>query len=176
MDLKLIFDIAPLTWAGLLAVFGAGMVLGLERQISGKAVGIRTSILICLGTYVFVRLGQSIPYGPAHDPSRVLSMVITGVGFLGAGVMFSKNGSVIGVTSAATIWVLAAVGATIGLGHNWVGIKISLVSIFVLVGITNAEIQFKALQRGVHRKIVKFQKNSEDDEETDHTGSGSGDQ
>jgi len=174
VDVMGLFDITPLSWPGLLAVFTSGLIIGLERQFSGKAVGIRTSVLICLGTYVFVRLGEVVHYGPGQDPTRVLSMVITGVGFLGAGVMFSREGSIIGVTSAATIWVLAAIGATIGVGYLLAGVKISLVSVFILVGITQAEVQIKALQRGVHQKFFLNKKRNED--QPDYPGSGSGDQ
>ncbi len=102
-------------WIKIFVSVICGGIIGLERQIRGKPAGIRTSILICLGTEVFVSYGTSLPSG---DQYRVLAQVVTGVGFLGAGLMISQEGTVRGVTSAAVIWVLAAIGSTIGLGHE----------------------------------------------------------
>jgi putative Mg2+ transporter-C (MgtC) family protein len=84
------------------AIFCGG-IIGLERQLRGKAAGIRTSILICLGTQLFVGLGSSFG-GERVDPTRVLAQVVTGIGFLGGGVILAREGAVIGVTSAAVIW------------------------------------------------------------------------
>src|SRR3712207_3950583 len=94
-----------------------GGIIGLARQLRNKPAGIRTSMLICLGTQVFVQLGESFQ-GVQADPARVLAQVVTGIGFLGGGVILAHQGRLVGVTSAAVIWVLAAVGATIGLGRS----------------------------------------------------------
>lgn len=126
-----------------------GAVLGLERQLRGKPAGIRTSILICLGTMTFVHLGIEMQ-GTAGDPTRVLGQVVTGVGFLGAGVILTSGGLVKGVTSAAVIWVLASVGAAIGAGHYGVALSVTLVSVGLLVGIERLERGVRALRRGVH--------------------------
>src|SRR3954464_12746440 len=80
-----------------------GGIVGLERQLRGKAAGIRTSILICLGTELFVSLGSSFA-GERVDPTRVLAQVVTGIGFLGGGVILAREGTVVGVPSAAVIW------------------------------------------------------------------------
>src|SRR4029450_5383865 len=103
-------------WFRLGTAILCGGIIGLERQLRGKAAGIRTSILICLGTELFVTLGASFG-GERVDPTRVLGQVVTGIGFLGGGVILAREGLVVGVTSAAVIWVLAAPGALIGLGH-----------------------------------------------------------
>lgn len=124
-------------------------VIGLERQLRGKAAGIRTSILICLGTQVFVSLGTSVQTS-ISDPGRVIGQVITGVGFLGAGVIMGKEGSVKGVTSAAVIWMLAAIGAVIGLNKLGMALALTLVTLFVLVGVEYLESTYKKLRRGVH--------------------------
>jgi putative Mg2+ transporter-C (MgtC) family protein len=126
----------------------AGAIIGLERQIAGKPVGVRTSALICFGTYIFIQIGSTIE--GATDPSRVLGQVVTGIGFLGAGVMMSREGVVVGVTSAASIWMLAGIGATIGFGYFQVAIVISVLVVAVLVGVNMFEHVFKSLQRGVH--------------------------
>ena len=85
------------------------------------------------------------------DPSRIIGQVITGVGFLGAGVMLARDGMVLGVTSAATIWVLAAIGVCIGIGLDLVAIKLSVLVVLVLVGIDVLENSSSAMRRGVHR-------------------------
>ena len=81
-----------------------GGIIGMERQLRGKPAGVRTSILICLGTSIFIHLASGIT-AEGTDPTRVLGQLVTGVGFLGAGVMFANQGVVTGVTTAAVIWV-----------------------------------------------------------------------
>jgi len=131
-----------------------GGIVGLERQLRGKPAGVRTSILVCLGTSIFIHLGASLSDSGA-DPSRVLGQLVTGVGFLGAGVMFSREGVVTGVTTAAVIWVLAAIGASIGLGRFAGAISLSIVVVAVLVGIEFLETSIKWLTRGVHNRDDK---------------------
>lgn len=126
-----------------------GLIIGIERQIKGKPVGIRTSILICLGTMLFIYLGKEIDQG--RDTVRILGQVVTGVGFLGAGVIMNKEGLVSGVTSAAVVWLLAGIGASIGYGYFMTAIGISFIALFILIGVETLENIFKSLQRGVHR-------------------------
>lgn len=153
------FDISPLSWQALAVTLLAGSIVGLERQLRGKPAGIRTSILITMGTYLFVALslGQSgVMTSPlvgqvVTDPSRIIGQVVTGIGFLGAGVMLTREGIVVGVTSAATIWVLAAIGVATGLGHYQVAIWLSVVVVGVLTGVDMLENASSALRRGVHR-------------------------
>lgn len=128
-----------------------GSIVGLERQVRGKPAGVRTSILVCLGTSIFIHLGSTMT-GASSDPSRVLSQLVSGVGFLGAGVMFSHQGVVTGVTTAAVIWLLAAIGAAIGLGFYADAIALSIVTVVVLVGVEALESSVKWLARGVHRQ------------------------
>ncbi len=142
----------PLTrdfWVTLGVAVLCGSIVGLERQVRGKAAGVRTSILVCMGTTVFIGLGVGIS-NPGSDPTRVLGQLVTGVGFLGAGVMFSRQGVVTGVTTAAVIWVLAGIGAAIGLGHFTGAIALSLVTVFVLIGVEALESSVRWLARGVH--------------------------
>lgn len=128
-----------------------GGIVGFERQLRGKPAGVRTSILVCLGTAIFVHLGQTAQ-GPNSDPTRLLGQLVTGVGFLGAGVMFSREGTVTGVTTAAVIWVLAAIGAAIGLGLYNGAIALALVVVTVLTGVQLLESSVKWLRRGAHRR------------------------
>jgi putative Mg2+ transporter-C (MgtC) family protein len=108
-----------------------GGIVGLERQLRDKPAGIRTSSLICLGTALFVYLGVGMSGGQG-DPARVLGQVVAGIGFLGAGVIMTRNGLLTGVTSAAVIWLLAAVGSAIGLGRYGAALAMAVVSVAVL--------------------------------------------
>jgi len=162
MTLPFDLSIAPLRWQGLLTTLACGAIIGLERQLSGKPAGIRTSCLICMGTYIFVgaSLGLTGQYG---DPSRVVGQVVTGIGFLGAGVILTREGAILGVTSAATIWVLAAIGVMAGLERFSTAIALSLVTILILVGVNLLERSFRFLQRGVHAKLVtKYHRRKDD--------------
>ena len=136
-------------WVKILISVICGGIVGFERQIRGKPAGIRTSILICLGTQVFVGYGTSLSAG---DQYRVLAQVVTGIGFLGAGVMISQEGTIRGVTSAAVIWVLAAIGAAIGLGHLQEALVLVLVTVCVLSGVEYMENSIRKLRSGVHAR------------------------
>jgi putative Mg2+ transporter-C (MgtC) family protein len=121
-------------WLRILVAILAGAVIGMERQIRGKVAGVRTSILICLGTEIFVSLGSSFA-GETADPTRVLGQVVTGIGFLGAGVILARGDRILGVTTASVIWILAAIGSMIGLGYLEPALVITLVTVLVLVGV-----------------------------------------
>ncbi len=147
-------DVYPLTWEALLCCFLAGLIIGLERQLRGKPVGMRTSALICIGTYVFVAITRSIST-EITDPSRITGQVVTGIGFLGAGVILARQGAVVGVTSASAIWILAAIGVTIGAGFPWLGVKLAILTVAILTGVDLVESHFEALQKGVHGGLGK---------------------
>jgi putative Mg2+ transporter-C (MgtC) family protein len=138
-------------WATIGCSILCGGIVGLERQLRGKPAGVRTSILVCMGTAVFIHLGSAIQ-GEGSDPGRVLGQLVTGVGFLGAGVMLSREGVVTGVTTAAVIWMLAAIGAGVGLGYQLGAIALALVTVAVLVGVELLESSVRWLTRGVHRR------------------------
>ncbi len=124
-----------------------GAVVGIERQMRGKAIGIRTAILICLATQIFTRLSITASAADALvDPTRVLGQVVTGVGFLGAGVILARGGSITGVTSAAVVWMLAAIGSTIGMGRPVEALILALLVVFVLIGVRMFEKAFKRLR------------------------------
>jgi putative Mg2+ transporter-C (MgtC) family protein len=90
-----------------------GGAVGLEREVRGKPAGLRTNILICVAATLFTVLSIESPLGRA-DPGRVAAQVLTGVGFIGAGTILHMRGSITGLTSAATIWVVTAIGMAIG--------------------------------------------------------------
>jgi putative Mg2+ transporter-C (MgtC) family protein len=159
--LEQFLDIAPLEWRGILCAACAGSMIGLERQLLGKPVGIRTAILITMGAYVFMRLG-SLDAGNNVDSTRILGQIITGIGFIGAGVIMTRDGVVLGVTSAAAIWMLAAIGAAIGKGLYHQGMVLAVVSVAVLVGVDYLEDKLKSLQRGVHQRVRGFRSKNRD--------------
>jgi len=159
--LEQFLDIAPMEWQGIACASVAGGMIGLERQLLGKPVGIRTAILITLGAYVFMRLG-SLDAGTGVDSTRILGQIITGIGFLGAGVIMTRDGVVLGVTSAAAIWMLAAIGAAIGKGLYHQGMVLAVVAVLVLVGVDYMEDKLKSLQRGVHQRVRGFRSRKQD--------------
>ena len=150
MDISHFFRITPLEWTDIAVVLVCGGIIGFERQFQGKPAGIRTSILICIGTYCFVKISASLTGGVA-DPGRVLGQVITGIGFLGAGVMMSRGGIVFGVTSAAVIWTLAAIGAAIGFRYYGAALWVSFITVILLTGVRLLEGRVPGLLKGAHK-------------------------
>ena len=136
-------------WYGVGVAIVCGALVGLERQIRGKPAGIRTSILICMGTQLFVQIGSFVGSG-SSDPSRVLGQIVTGIGFLGAGVILTRGGIVEGVTSASVIWILAATGALIGIRHYSAALTIAVLTVAILSGVEILENRIKRLRHGVH--------------------------
>jgi putative Mg2+ transporter-C (MgtC) family protein len=113
-----------------------GSILGLNRELHGKAAGLRTHALVCLGAALatLVALG---PLNRAADPnavSRVVQGILTGVGFLGAGVILrDPMGHVTGLTTAATIWICAVLGIVCGLGYWWLLGTAVVITLLVLI-------------------------------------------
>jgi len=155
------FDIAPFQWHAILSAIVCGGMIGFERQVRGKPVGIRTACLITLGTYLFITTSSSLEVENS-DPTRVLGQIVTGIGFLGAGVMLARDGAVMGVTSAATIWLLAAIGAMIGTNNLIAAVKVSLLVVGILYGVDILENHAKILTRGVHASIKNFHRRESD--------------
>ncbi|HKO55985.1 MAG TPA: MgtC/SapB family protein [Thermoanaerobaculia bacterium] len=105
----------------LAALFGA--LIGIEREWRHKAAGIKTNMLVSVGAAAFAMLSNT--FGPDnHNPAQMAAAVITGIGFIGAGVIIHREGSVQGVTTAATLWANAAMSAALGLGQYWVGVML----------------------------------------------------
>src|SRR5260370_35445090 len=100
----------------LLISFGVGAAIGLEREYRSKAAGLRTMIMICLGSTIFTEI--SINLGSVN-PDRIAASIVSGVGFLGAGVIFKDGLTVTGITSAPTILISAAHGADVGAGDSF---------------------------------------------------------
>ena len=105
-----------------------GGLIGLEREVVHKPAGVRTHMLVSLGSALFVLVAaESIP----SDVVRIMAGIATGIGFLGAGTIFKAKSDVHGLTTAASIWAVAAVGLAIGLGHY----LITFISVVLILGV-----------------------------------------
>ncbi len=155
MPLNPLLEIAPFSWLAIGSALFCGFIVGIERQFRDKPVGIRTSSLIVLGTYMFITMSLHVTT-EVTDPSRIIGQVVTGIGFLGAGVMLSQEGRVFGVTSAATIWTLAAIGVCIALIDEATAIKLSLVVVAILYVVDMLEDASSRLTRDVNNKFIHW--------------------
>ncbi len=93
-----------------------GAAIGLERQWRHKSAGLRTNILVSVGAALYVLLSMEITAGGQGDVTRIIGQIVTGVGFIGGGIIFKKGADVHGLTTAATIWCSSAIGAMAGAG------------------------------------------------------------
>lgn len=124
----------------LLLAGGLGAVLGLERELRRSPAGLRTHILIALGAALFTLVSIEIAGG---TPDRIAAQVVTGVGFLGGGAILRSGKSVHGLTTAATIWVNAAIGMAAGAGQFAVATAATIVTLFVLAVLPPIEAYFE---------------------------------
>jgi len=110
-----------------------GGLVGLDREKKHKAAGIKTNILICLGSCLYTSVSWlNVEAHNLADPNRLAAQVVSGIGFLGAGAIIQGRGTVVGLTTAATIWVVAAIGVTIGSGYPVVATGFTLAILIVL--------------------------------------------
>src|SRR5687767_12092187 len=116
---------------GILMSILLGGAIGFERELRGKVAGLRTNILICMGATLFTQLSMSMA-GSTPDKSRIAAQIVTGVGFLGAGTILHGKGSITGLTSAATIWLVAAIGTAAGAKEFYLAAGTTLIAILVL--------------------------------------------
>jgi len=171
MDLDLIFK----NMLGCLPAFDAeiffrlvvsmllGLVIGIEREITNKTAGLRTHILVCLGStvftilsiYSFACIGSSDGMRLVHDPSRVAAQIVTGIGFIGGGAVLHYGINIFGITTAATLWVTASIGMAVGTGAYSVAIFATLFTFIVLVAVRKFENKFltRDTSRGARVKI-----------------------
>ena len=121
----------------LLAAFLIGGIIGAEREFHDKAAGLRTIILICVGACLFTIF--SVKIAGDKDPGRIAAQIVTGVGFLGAGVILHRQGQVRGLTTASTIWIAAALGVGVGVGYILFTLIAAVLAVFVLWWMPRAE-------------------------------------
>jgi putative Mg2+ transporter-C (MgtC) family protein len=117
-----------------------GVAIGAEREYQRHPAGIRTMALVGVGSCLFTALG--IQYVSANDPTRIAAQVVTGVGFLGAGAILRQGNDVRGLTTAASIWVVAAVGMTVGFGSYVIAIFTTALVLVTLIAIRPIERRF----------------------------------
>jgi putative Mg2+ transporter-C (MgtC) family protein len=128
-----------------------GGAIGMERELSGKPAGLRTNILICVGATLFTVLSLKLA-AIRGDPARVAAQILPGVGFIGAGTILHARGSVTGLTSAATIWVVAAIGMALGAGAYPEAIGTTFLVMLILAGLGYLE-DFVA-RRSTHSHLL----------------------
>ncbi|MFH1752129.1 MAG: MgtC/SapB family protein [archaeon] len=110
-----------------------GGIIGLERQRNGTPAGFRTHVLVCLGATLFTI--SSIAFPNASDPSRIAAGIVAGIGFIGAGAIFRARNQVKGITTAAELWVMAAIGIIIGIQYYSTAIITTvLILVIMLIG------------------------------------------
>jgi putative Mg2+ transporter-C (MgtC) family protein len=129
---------ADAAWRLLLAA-GLGAALGLEREYRQKPAGLRTNILIALGAALFTILSTLM----GHDTDRVAAQIVTGIGFLGGGAILRRGSAVQGMTTAATIWVNAAIGMSAGAGYFALATTTAALTLAVLALLPPIEVYFE---------------------------------
>jgi putative Mg2+ transporter-C (MgtC) family protein len=126
--------------AKLILAMICGGAIGLERELSRKPAGLRTNVLICFGAALYMIVSRHISGGAAYtDPARLAAQVVAGIGFLGAGVILQSRGSITGLTTAATIFVVGAVGIAIGEGLFPLALFSTVLVFLVLVVLRRVE-------------------------------------
>src|SRR5437868_2276781 len=123
----------------ILIAFVLGALLGLEREYRSKAAGFRTLIMITVGATVFTLLSYRIGSG---TPDRIAANIITGIGFIGAGVIFKEGMKVSGMTTASTIWIAAAIGMSVGYGAYYLAGGVTLLVLVILMLLEKLERSF----------------------------------
>ena len=124
-----------------------GFAVGFERELTSKFAGLRTHILVCVGSCVFTILsifafptisadGNPVAFG---DPARIAAQVLTGIGFIGGGTVLRHGSSVIGLTTAATLWTTASIGMAVGCGHIILAGIATIITLFVLILVRKLE-------------------------------------
>lgn len=125
-----------------------GGVIGFEREWHRKSAGLRTNILVCIGATIYVLLSIKLASDGAGDITRVIGQIVTGIGFLGAGVILHKGLNVQGLTTAATIWCTSAIGCLIGAGFIK---EASVLTVIILV----VNLVFYKIDLFINKKIKK---------------------
>ena len=136
-----------------------GGVIGLERELKGKPAGLRTNILISIGATLFTVLSMRMA-AEKGDPGRVAAQILAGVGFIGAGTILHTRGAVTGLTSAATIWVVAAIGMALGTGAYVEAVGTTALVMIVLTGLARLE-KLVAARSSITRLLVHLRPGAE---------------
>lgn len=130
--------------------FALGALMGIEREYRNKPAGFRTMILITVGATLFTILSSYI----AVNPDRIAANIITGIGFIGAGVIFKEGLKVSGMTTAASIWMSAAIGMAVGYGAFYLAAIVTLLMLFTLILLAKLEDVFVRFHQIKFYKII----------------------
>ncbi len=117
------------TFAALLLAVALGAIVGIQREIAHRPAGLRTHMLVCLGSCLFTIVSVSF----SLDPARIAAGIVAGIGFIGAGTIWAEKDKVTGITTAASLWATAAIGLTIGIGDYPMAIVVTLLVFLVLI-------------------------------------------
>jgi putative Mg2+ transporter-C (MgtC) family protein len=139
----MILDLDPNIIVKLLLAALLGGLVGLERELRHKAAGLRTIMFICIGSTLFTLLSAEIANRVGGDQVRIASQLIPGIGFLGAGAILHSSGGVVGLTTAATIFVVASVGMAIGGGLYSTAVFATLLILGILIVLGWAEKRYE---------------------------------
>ncbi len=121
-----------------------GGAIGMERETTGKPAGLRTSIVVCLGSMLFTQMSAAIGQASGGDGGRIAAQIVSGIGFLGAGVILhERRGGVKGVTTAAMIWLIAALGMMIGGGYLITAMAVTAATVLMLLTLRRLEIRVR---------------------------------
>ncbi|MBW8359554.1 MAG: MgtC/SapB family protein [Weeksellaceae bacterium] len=134
----------------------AGLILGFEREMKDKSAGLKTITVICLGSTLFSILSYKL--AGEGDPTRIASYIVSGIGFLGAGVIFKEGFNVYGLTTAGIIWIAAAIGMAIGFGEVYMGFTFLAAAIVI---INTAKFFTRRMLPQHHNKILKLRISTE---------------
>jgi putative Mg2+ transporter-C (MgtC) family protein len=138
IDLHLMVSTPWCETISILMAFVCGAIVGFEREKGHKPAGLRTQILICVGSAIFTVVSMSPALG-GREPARIAAQIVTGVGFLGAGSILRDRHQITGLTTAATIWTVSAIGIVVGAGYVTAGFFLSLGVLLVLVSFRQVE-------------------------------------
>jgi len=130
---------------------GLAAILGIEREVTGKAAGLRTYSMVGLGAALFTLL--SMQAFDAPDPSRVAAQIVSGIGFLGAGAIFRSGALIKGLTTAAGLWAAAAVGMAAGAGEEVIALLATAVGLVVLLGMRHVNSWISRFRTGVPLEV-----------------------
>lgn len=134
-----------------------GGLIGLERQLRHKPAGLRTNMLICFGSALFTMISYQMAGSVGGDHTRIAAQIIPGIGFIGAGVVLRERGTIVGITSAATIFVMASIGMAVGAGLKWTAVFATMFCLAALIllgkledrtGLVSRIMTFRLLAKG----------------------------
>jgi putative Mg2+ transporter-C (MgtC) family protein len=149
MDLiiKEIVNYIPFFLPKIIIATFCGLIIGIEREFKQKVAGIRTNVLICVGCTILSSLSFFLSnHHDMVDPTRIIGQIITGIGFLGAGVIVKNDDKIIGVTTAAFIWVASAIGIMVGSG-------LYIIPIILTIGLLLISRVFEKIEVFIKNKI-----------------------